>query len=88
MNLNLYLYIQVSLHVNLFVYLLFILRVKCYFSLYSLGHFESLFQRFYFSFVGSKRFHRYHFSPLSLLHPFFLLTRMAIQSFYMAELPF
>ncbi|MFS8025902.1 hypothetical protein Hanom_Chr16g01480611 [Helianthus anomalus] len=61
---------------------------KCHFSLYGLGHFISLIQRFYFLSVGAKRFHYCHFSPLDYLHSFFLLTRRAIRSFYMAELPF
>ncbi|KAJ0884291.1 hypothetical protein HanPSC8_Chr10g0432031 [Helianthus annuus] len=39
-------------------------RVKCYFSPYGLGHFSSLVQRFHFSHVGPKWFHRCHFSPL------------------------
>ncbi|KAJ0442557.1 hypothetical protein HanIR_Chr16g0810761 [Helianthus annuus] len=38
-------------------------RVECYFSPCCLG-FTTLVKRFYFSFVGLKRFHRYHFSPL------------------------
>ncbi|MFS8005247.1 hypothetical protein Hanom_Chr13g01235131 [Helianthus anomalus] len=40
------------------------LRVKCHFRPCGLGHFASLVQRFHFSPVGLKRFHRCHFSPL------------------------
>ncbi|MFS7969763.1 hypothetical protein Hanom_Chr09g00812971 [Helianthus anomalus] len=40
-------------------------RVKCHFSPYGLGHFTSLVQRFNFSPMGPKRFHRCHFSLLS-----------------------
>ncbi|MFS8004653.1 hypothetical protein Hanom_Chr13g01228341 [Helianthus anomalus] len=40
------------------------LRVKCHFRPCDLGYFVSLVQRFHFSSVGSKRFHRCHFSPL------------------------
>ncbi|MFS7961182.1 hypothetical protein Hanom_Chr08g00711831 [Helianthus anomalus] len=39
-------------------------RVKCHFSPCDLGHFGTLVQRFHFSSVGPKRFHRCHFSPL------------------------
>ncbi|MFS7996134.1 hypothetical protein Hanom_Chr12g01126291 [Helianthus anomalus] len=39
-------------------------RVKCHFTSCGSGHFASLVQRFYFSHVGPKRFHRCHFSPL------------------------
>ncbi|MFS7936052.1 hypothetical protein Hanom_Chr05g00410861 [Helianthus anomalus] len=39
-------------------------RVKCHFSPCGLGHFVRLVQRFHFSLVGPKRFHRCHFSPL------------------------
>ncbi|MFS7966285.1 hypothetical protein Hanom_Chr09g00772031 [Helianthus anomalus] len=41
------------------------LRVKCHFSPCGLGHFCSLLQMFHFSLMGSKMFHRCHFSPLS-----------------------
>ncbi|KAJ0736518.1 putative DNA-directed RNA polymerase [Helianthus annuus] len=41
-----------------------LLRVKCDFSPCGLGHFASLVQRFHFSLVGPKRFHRCHFSQL------------------------
>ncbi|MFS7902562.1 hypothetical protein Hanom_Chr01g00012701 [Helianthus anomalus] len=44
---------------------LLIIRVKCHFSVCGLGYFVSLVQRFHFSHVGPKRFHRCHFSPLS-----------------------
>ncbi|MFS7963714.1 hypothetical protein Hanom_Chr08g00741591 [Helianthus anomalus] len=40
------------------------IRVKCHFSHCGLGHFASLVQRFHFSHVGPKRFHRCHFSLL------------------------
>ncbi|MFS7934149.1 hypothetical protein Hanom_Chr05g00388211 [Helianthus anomalus] len=39
-------------------------RVKCHFSPCGLGHFTNLVQRFYFSFMASKMFHRCRFSPL------------------------
>ncbi|MFS7934645.1 hypothetical protein Hanom_Chr05g00394041 [Helianthus anomalus] len=45
--------------------------VKCHFSPCGLGHFASLVQRFHFSPMGPKRFHRCHFSPLGYLYPFF-----------------
>ncbi|MFS8023482.1 hypothetical protein Hanom_Chr16g01451981 [Helianthus anomalus] len=40
-------------------------KVKCHFSPCGLDHFTSLVQKFHFSHVGSKRFHRCHFCPLS-----------------------
>ncbi|KAJ0732763.1 putative Clp, repeat (R) domain, Clp domain superfamily protein [Helianthus annuus] len=43
---------------------IFFSRVKCHFCPCGLGHSASLVQRFYFSPVGRKRFHRCHFSPL------------------------
>ncbi|MFS7981570.1 hypothetical protein Hanom_Chr10g00952541 [Helianthus anomalus] len=39
-------------------------RVKCHFSPCGFSHFASLVQKFHFSPVGPKRFHRCHFSPL------------------------
>ncbi|MFS7971716.1 hypothetical protein Hanom_Chr09g00836061 [Helianthus anomalus] len=44
---------------------LLILRVKCHFSPCGLDHFANLVQMFHFSPVSSKRFHHFHFSPLS-----------------------
>ncbi|MFS8031527.1 hypothetical protein Hanom_Chr17g01546901 [Helianthus anomalus] len=44
----------------MFNILLIYIRVKCHFSPCGLSHFVSLVQRFHFSPVGSKKFHRCH----------------------------
>ncbi|MFS7977612.1 putative transcription factor, K-box [Helianthus anomalus] len=62
--------VGISLHLGYVTFTIFIFnliifsRVKCHFSPCGLGYFGSLVQKFHFSHVGSKRFHRCHFCPL------------------------
>ncbi|MFS7939117.1 hypothetical protein Hanom_Chr05g00447941 [Helianthus anomalus] len=63
MSLNKVDFILVSCSSTIVLY--WFIRVKCHFSPCGLGHFVSLVQRFHSLPVGSKRFHRCHFSLLS-----------------------